>query len=164
MEQILEYKGSTLTINVESNDAGYKIAVNENEFELTKIFETGSELCVDVNGEYHTFYLASDRDNIYVFHAGEHYTFLKSHASSTGSIQVGGAKGNFISSPMPGNIIKISCSEGQAIKENDTLVIVEAMKMENPLKSHLDGIVSKIHFAEGDLVEPGAPIVEIESD
>jgi biotin carboxyl carrier protein len=164
MEQILEYKGSPLTINVDSNDSGYKIAVNENEFELMKLFETGNELCVEINGENHTFYLATDRDNIYVFHNGEHYTFSKNDSSSTGNIQVGGAKGNFISSPMPGNIIKISCSEGDNVKENDTLVIVEAMKMENPLRSHIDGVVSKIHFAEGDLVEPGAPIVEIDSE
>ena len=63
---------------------------------------------------------------------------------------------------MPGKILKIFISEGDKIKNNQPLFIIEAMKMENEVKSPLDGTVKKIYFKEQDLVSVGEPIVEID--
>jgi len=60
--------------------------------------------------------------------------------------------GEAIKSPMPGTIISINVSEGDAVKSGDTLLILEAMKMENEITSDKDGIVGKIMVTKGTLV------------
>ena len=51
---------------------------------------------------------------------------------------------------------------GQVVKAGETLVIMEAMKMEHSLKAPHDGIVAEIYFAEGDLVEDGAELISLD--
>lgn len=67
-----------------------------------------------------------------------------------------------IKAPMPGKVTKVAVSEGEEVRRNQTLVIVEAMKMENEIKTSIDGVVARIHVAAGDLVDAERPLVEIE--
>jgi len=55
-------------------------------------------------------------------------------------------------SPLPGNIIKVLVSEGQAVKRGDTLLIMESMKMENEIKAEKDGVITSIAVAPGQNV------------
>ncbi|OGD14393.1 MAG: hypothetical protein A2V76_05305 [Candidatus Aminicenantes bacterium RBG_16_63_14] len=67
-----------------------------------------------------------------------------------------------VKSPMPGKVTNIAVSEGEEVRKNQTLVIVEAMKMENEIKTAIDGVVTKIHVAVGDLVDSERPLIEVE--
>ena len=67
-----------------------------------------------------------------------------------------------VDSPMPGNIWKVLVSEGDTVKAGDTLIILEAMKMENELVSPKDGTVSKILVSEGSSVDTGDQLVIVE--
>ena len=60
--------------------------------------------------------------------------------------------GNKISSPLPGSVISVAVTEGQAVKKGDTLLVLESMKMENPILSDCDGTVTKIAVAAGQSV------------
>ena len=62
---------------------------------------------------------------------------------------------------MPGKVIKINVSEKEDIRKNQTLAIVEAMKMENEIKSTIEGYVKKIFVSAGDLVDSENPIIEL---
>jgi propionyl-CoA carboxylase alpha chain len=62
--------------------------------------------------------------------------------------------------PMPGLVVSIAVVEGQEVKAGETLVVVEAMKMENVLRAERDGVVSKIHVKPGDSVAVDAVIME----
>jgi glutaconyl-CoA/methylmalonyl-CoA decarboxylase subunit gamma len=62
---------------------------------------------------------------------------------------------------MPGNIWKVVVKEGQAVKEGETLIILEAMKMENEIPSPCDGVVASLHVAEGAAVNGGDLLVSI---
>lgn len=68
-----------------------------------------------------------------------------------------------ITAPMPGLIIEISVKEGQEVKENDSLLILEAMKMENSITSPIDGVIKAIHSKKGDAVEKNQLIIEFEN-
>jgi 3-methylcrotonyl-CoA carboxylase alpha subunit len=72
------------------------------------------------------------------------------------------AAGLRVRSPMPGKVTMVAVSEGAAVRKNQTLVVVEAMKMENEIKTAIDGVVTKIHVAVGDLVDSEMPLVEVE--
>lgn len=61
-----------------------------------------------------------------------------------------------ISSPMPGTILQVKCTAGQAVKRGDVLFILEAMKMENEIFAPHDGTVSSVAVAQGAVVDTGA--------
>ena len=66
-----------------------------------------------------------------------------------------------INSPMPGNILSVKASAGQAVKKGDVLMILEAMKMENSVVAPEDGTVANIAVAIGDSFEAGATLASL---
>ena len=71
------------------------------------------------------------------------------------------AGGETVKSPMPGNILKISVTQGQQVQEGDVLIILEAMKMENEVVSTKSGTVAQILVSKGAVVETDTPLVVI---
>ena len=71
------------------------------------------------------------------------------------------AAGQVVKSPMPGNVLKILVSQGQAVKEGDVLIVLEAMKMENEIVSTKSGTVAQIVVSKGAVVETDSPLVVI---
>ncbi|MCK5677696.1 MAG: acetyl-CoA carboxylase biotin carboxyl carrier protein subunit [Flavobacteriaceae bacterium] len=69
---------------------------------------------------------------------------------------------NEIKSPMPGIIININVKEGDEVKEGDTLLILEAMKMENAITCHRNAIIKKLTIKKGDAIEKGKILIELE--
>jgi biotin carboxyl carrier protein len=69
---------------------------------------------------------------------------------------------NFIKAPMPGLILEISVVVGQSVLENDSLIILGAMKMENSFLSPRDGIIKSISVNMGDAVDKGQLLIEFE--
>ncbi|MGL2964024.1 biotin/lipoyl-containing protein [Flavobacterium sp. RSB2_4_14] len=69
---------------------------------------------------------------------------------------------NAIKAPMPGLILEISVEVGQAVKENDPLLILEAMKMENSFLSPRDGVIKSITVQKGNAVDKGQLLIEFE--
>ena len=67
--------------------------------------------------------------------------------------------GDPVNAPMPGTILKVNVTAGQAVKEGDVLVILEAMKMENEIMAPKSGTVSQVLVSKGSTVETGAPLV-----
>lgn len=65
--------------------------------------------------------------------------------------------------PMNGRIVSVNVKAGDAVKEGDTLVVMEAMKMEHRLRAHGDGVVSVIDISAGDLVSEGQTLIELEA-
>nr|WP_043466875.1 biotin carboxylase N-terminal domain-containing protein [Arthrobacter sp. 131MFCol6.1] len=72
------------------------------------------------------------------------------------------ASGNALTSPMQGTIVKVAVSEGDTVAEGDLVVVLEAMKMEQPLTAHRAGIVIGLAAAAGETVSAGAIIAMIE--
>ncbi|WP_349948792.1 biotin/lipoyl-containing protein [Lacrimispora sp. BS-2] len=77
-------------------------------------------------------------------------------AASTGS--EGGLK---IAAPMPGKILGVKVNQGQAVKQGDVLILLEAMKMENEIVAPSDGTVASVNVAIGDSVEAGATLATL---
>lgn len=62
--------------------------------------------------------------------------------------------------PMPGLVLSVNVVVGQEIKKGDSLLVLEAMKMENMLKSTTDGVIKKIYVGKGDKVEKNQVLIE----
>ncbi|MCB9733382.1 MAG: hypothetical protein H6745_12320 [Deltaproteobacteria bacterium] len=76
----------------------------------------------------------------------------------------GGHADHGLEAPMPGKVLRVLVAPGDAVERGQTLLIVEAMKMEHAIKSPRDGRVEDVRFAEGDLVSPGEALITLAPD
>ena len=72
-----------------------------------------------------------------------------------------GAGSGEVVSPMQGTVLKVLVELGQAVEKGTLLFVVEAMKMENPVRASIDGLVKELHVCVGDVVTAGAPLAGI---
>jgi biotin carboxyl carrier protein len=66
-----------------------------------------------------------------------------------------------LAAPMPATVLRVAVSVGDAVRRGDTVIILEAMKMELPVRATGDGQVKAVHCREGDLVDAGETLIEI---
>lgn len=69
-----------------------------------------------------------------------------------------------LTAPMPATVLAINVVPGQQVAHNDVVMVLEAMKMELPIRSPRDGVVKTVGCAVGELVQPGATLVELEDE
>jgi len=66
-----------------------------------------------------------------------------------------------LSAPMPATVVKLHVARGDIVKAGQLLMVLEAMKMELPVRSSIDARVEAIHCKQGELVQPGQPLIEL---
>jgi biotin carboxyl carrier protein len=97
--------------------------------------------------------------------AGDCYKFSLMNEQRKALMRSGGkgAAGKaMVTSPMPGKVVKLLVREGEAVKADQGVIVVEAMKMENELKSAVTGKVKEVFVKEGEVVESGAKLLLVE--
>lgn len=78
-------------------------------------------------------------------------------------LTIGGShKTNIIKSPMPGLVLQIMAEVGQTVSKGETLLILEAMKMENTIKAPADAVIKSIHVSKGAAIDKGQLLIEME--
>jgi len=71
------------------------------------------------------------------------------------------ARADAMMAPMPATVVKLLVEPGQTVTEGDTVLVLEAMKMELPVRSPRDGVVAAVHCRQGELVQPGVALVDL---
>jgi len=156
----------------------YKVEIEETDKSVYRVSVDGHEFLVDGKKTGRTNYsliVDSRSFEIEVDHKGDEYRVLVDgrnyHVSLVDERRVragggpagGGLQGRqTVSVPMPGKVIAILVSEGDAVEKGQGLVIVEAMKMENEVRSPIAGAVKEIRVKQGDTVEGGTALVVVE--
>lgn len=121
---------------------------------------SASELSFRIGGRTVRVHLVRDGGRTLVAVEGRDFTVT---AGRPGESDEPGAEAVLrVKAPMPGKVTKIAVAEGDDVRKNQTLVIVEAMKMENEIKTACDGTVTKIHVTVGETVDAERPLVEVE--
>jgi biotin carboxyl carrier protein len=69
-----------------------------------------------------------------------------------------------LTAPMPATVLKVNVAAGQAVRRNDVVMVLEAMKMELPVRSPRDGVVKAVRCEAGELVQPGTTLLELEGE
>ena len=72
-------------------------------------------------------------------------------------------KDNEVKAPMPGRVLEVLVKEGDFVQEGDGLIVLEAMKMENIIKSTREGVLKRVQATEGDSVEKNAILLSYEN-
>jgi biotin carboxyl carrier protein len=73
-----------------------------------------------------------------------------------------GAAASELVAPMPGTVLEVVVAPGDVVQARQRLIVLEAMKMENPIAAPFDGTVKAVHVAAGDRVAGGALLIELE--
>ncbi len=138
----------------------FKVYTNyiENEFknEITAFESTAAEIQTRVAAEKLVAEVNGKRFEILV-HAPE--PVVKRHRAKQSS--GGGSTGTGLSSPMQGTVVKIAVEEGQSVEAGELIIVLEAMKMEQPLNAHKSGVIKNLKAVIGETVASGTVLCDI---
>jgi acetyl/propionyl-CoA carboxylase alpha subunit len=97
-------------------------------------------------------------ETIWVFHDG----IVHEIVAEGDAVRRGAHAHGSLTAPMPATIIEIKVAAGDVVKKGDILIVLEAMKMELPVRAPGDGRVKAIHCRPGDLVQPETSLIDLE--
>ncbi len=160
MSRIFQYRlgEDERTVSVEENGEQYLVRVGERVFTISAhAGEIGRlDLCID--GRRQRAYVARQGDHTHLWLDGAVWTLVKADPRRRAQRH---DPGGALEAAMPGRVLDVLVAEGDAVHRGDTLVLLEAMKMELRIQAGSDGVVSKVLVQPGQVVERGQRLVEI---
>jgi 3-methylcrotonyl-CoA carboxylase alpha subunit len=115
---------------------------------------------VEIDGRSEVVYIAGPAEDRWAFWNGRVFRGPSDQPQPTTSATRRDAH-QALSAPMPATVLKVLVEAGATVKKGETLIILEAMKMELPLRSAADATVRAVHCREGELVQPQTVLVEL---
>jgi biotin carboxyl carrier protein len=103
---------------------------------------------------------AAEGDVVWVALGDELFEVHVDRAGDAARARARGHEG--LAAPMPATVVRVVAHPGMRVSMGDALVVLEAMKMELPIRAPRDGVVAAVHCREGDLVQPGVVLVDLE--
>ena len=140
----------------------YKYKINGNEYAVCINEVNDTTANVTVNGEEFKVEWEKPKEEKPVVKVQPVAAKPAPAPAQAAAAPVAAAKGNAIKTPLPGVIIDVKVNVGDDVKKGDTVVILEAMKMENNINADRDGKVVAIQVAKGDTVADGAALIVLE--
>ncbi|MFN1834294.1 acetyl-CoA carboxylase biotin carboxyl carrier protein subunit [Balneola sp. MJW-20] len=128
------------------NNGRYLLRMGTKLYQIDNVSYEGSVIEFSLNGDWHQVQIRDEQELL-----------LDKLGFKTGAAAAEG----LLKAPMPGKILDIMVHEGDEVKKDQPLVILEAMKMENELKAPVDGVIESISAEVGQSLEKNSPILEI---
>jgi biotin carboxyl carrier protein len=164
MKTLAKYGNQEAEIKVIKRDGPLlQVAIGEREYILdVEKVEEGVYSVINNNRSHNMEIIKSEKKDLYTVNT-RYKTFDIEIASAIPQAGKSRAKNKTeqIKAPIPGTIVSVKGAAGDPAKENQTLVVLSAMKMENELKSPINGIISGIYVKEGDVVREGTILAEV---
>ncbi len=160
MELEFEVSGKPYKVKIEKKGEKYIIDLGNEKLDVEVLHKTSHLLSLSIRGRLHTLYLARQGEERHIFIKGENIILLPPKRREKGKEEKG--KLGLIKSPMPGLVTKVLVKEGEEVRENQGLVVMESMKMENTIRSPGPGRVKRVYIEEGSNIGAFSPLVEIE--
>ena len=113
---------------------------------------------VTIDGSRRVAHVARSGDTWWVHIDGRAHEVTLHEKGSSSSADEGSLK-----APMPGTVLQVMAKVGQRVREGQHLMTLEAMKMEHKVVAPKAGEITKVNFSDGDRVEMGSPLVEIDN-
>ncbi len=140
----------------------FTVTINGEQQDLTITTEDSTRFTLQTDQSRITANIAQTGSALSVFYQGQshHLTIPDPLATSSEDAHTSDA----ITSPMPGQVKQVDVTQGQTIKKDDPLLILEAMKMEHRLAAPRDGIIAEVLCSEGDQVAQSALLIKLEPE
>ncbi len=161
---IVSVNDKKLKIGFNKND---KLEINNLEYEYSILHINNSTYLLKIGNESFLVSLKSEENSKYFVTLKGHVfetlvrTSLEEKASTLINAKIAQHSKAIVKAPMPGMIIKIKKKAGDKVTSGESILILEAMKMENDIRSPISGIIENIKISEGKTVEKGAELFTI---
>lgn len=140
----------------------YKMKINGNEYEVAVKDVNGQNVEVEVNGKAYSVELAeapkAEKPKPVIARPA---AAAAAPSAAPAPRPAAGAAGA-TKSPLPGTVLSVNVTVGQAVKAGDVAIVLEAMKMENNINCGKDGVVKAVYVQKGDNVLEGADLLLVE--
>ena len=152
------------TVTVQRSGDNFEVTVGDATFEVRAQRPEHGKLNLQVGDRRLRAYVASAGEHSYVAMAGQTWV-LERHKpeQKRRSGTTGGPGAGSLEASMPGLVLDVLVNEGAVVQRGDTLVLLEAMKMELRIAAPADGSVAHVRCAAGDVVERGQVLVEMQA-
>ena len=149
------------TIDLTPSDKNYRAVIDDRAFEVEIIRAEAGQLELLIDGDRVTAYVSADNARRWVTVDGQTFVLTK----QSGSRKSGGghhhAAGE-LTAPMPGQVRTVNVSEGDTVTKGQTLMVLEAMKMEIRIQAPMDGVVKLLTAKVGQTVEREQILLKME--
>lgn len=164
MEWSIDHSGPRYRVNFSEKDDSIsisKLSCDGDEIDFPEILLSkdnhSKRLLVELNGVKKFAHVSRSGDEYWIHFQGRIYV---TNMHEPGSKESSSSEGS-LSAPMPGTILEVMVKKGQRVREGQTLLVMEAMKMEHRIQAPRPGEVTAVHFQTGERVDMGANLVEI---
>jgi biotin carboxyl carrier protein len=144
-------------ISRDGNTVRVRLGDRELDAEFTPNADGGGILAID--GRRYPVYAARRKESIFISVGPAPFEFKPAEASSRRRAR--GLAAAEIVAPMPGKVLKVMVRDGDLVEAGQALVVIEAMKMETTLAAESAALVKQVRVAEGDAVDHGAVLIEL---
>ncbi|GMU64021.1 MAG: acetyl-CoA carboxylase biotin carboxyl carrier protein subunit [Acidobacteriota bacterium] len=167
MELIARTDGRTERVTVERDGALYRVSIGERRYEVEARALGSFVKSLLVDGASHetaVFRKAERRWSVGWRGRSSEVEILDplEHLAEQAHGEAGRQGRQVVHAYMPGRVVSVAVAEGDAIESGASLLVLEAMKMQNEIRAEHSGTVRKVHVAPGQAVEGGDPLVEVE--
>ena len=156
----LQWRGQQRSIAIESGPRGLTILrVDDTSIAVTHVARTAGFIAASLDGLRVEARVLVYDIHVHIWLQGQHYDFLYEDPRSqefSASASHGG-----LTTPLPGVVVAVAVTAGQAVSAGDVLMVIEAMKMEHTITAPYAGTVEALHFARGDRVPEGSALLEL---
>ncbi len=148
------------TIELSPNGKGYAFTLDDRTIFVEILHTDSGKLDLFIDGERVTAYVSSDNAKRWVTVNGR--TFVLTKSSGAKRRGAGGDHGSGLTAPMPGVVRSVNVADGESVSKGQTLLVLEAMKMEIRIHAPVDGVVKKLLVKQGQTVEREQVLIAVE--
>ena len=161
MKFSFDHNSKTITIDFSPMGKFYRAKIGEKTIDVEILQAKDGRLDLLIDGKRVTTYLSFENAKRWVTVNGQ--TFVLTKSSDAKRRGAGHDHESELAAPMPGQVRSVNVSEGDAVTKGQTLLVLEAMKMEIRIHAPQDGTVKKLFVRQGQTVEREQILIEIEA-
>jgi len=159
MKTYLEHDGEVYTLDVVPLSEGYQVQLGDRTATVHFARGADGQLTFILDGRKVEAHISSDGKRRWVSFGGKTLVFEKTSGGRRGGAS--GYSSGRLTAPMPGQVRAVNVAVGDAVTKGQTLLVLEAMKMEIRVQSPSDGVVERLVVEQGETVEREQVLIEI---
>lgn len=161
MKFSFDHNAETIPIDLTPTGKTYRATIGENTIDVEVLVAEEGRLDLLIDGVRVTAHVSSDKARRWVTVNGQTFILTKSSGARKGGHGHHHAAGE-LTAPMPGQVRALNVSEGDTVSKGQTLLVLEAMKMEIRIHAPQNGLVKKLFVKQGQTVEREQVLIEID--
>ena len=148
-----------VTVVAYMDGAGYRMVIREKELTVRGAFDAEGRLAAEIDGHRVTASVIRHGEERHILGplGTRQLAYVNPHQAQASS----GSRGGRLTSPLPGRVVSVVVAAGDSVSAGQTLMVIEAMKMEHSITAPAASTVETVHFSEGDQVDEGAELVAL---